>query len=352
LDFAVKCEVANKTTAGVVRKVSSLLNKGTTQFVKATNHLSGTADLMWFVSSNTDTPYKTYTSPNFIENSDLAALGYVFEQPYREYDAINSELAEIEASLMGCGAAYLYLKNGGIEAEGATVATTAAYGSNYILKLCDWKQSWHKLEKATCNGVEFQPTWATTYSTTGTTNEVQIANEVVSKSVKYNLVFTYTDEAQTLAAEMTSDDPGFYRWLEQVNPADITPAQGGATAAERYWLGADTPTEDMDPSLGFAFIGTIEETVENVVSAKPLVSVELTDGTQRVTTLVGDGRVALYGAETLDGEWTFLKVLEANELLAEDQTAEDTTIQLNTTCKFFFAKLIAEDEIPTTETTP
>ncbi len=353
LDFAVKCEVANKTTAGVVRKVSSLLNKGTTQFVKATNHLSGTADLMWFVSSNMDTPYKTYTSPNFIENSDLAALGYVFEQPYREYDAINSELAEIEASLTGCGAAYLYLKNGGVEETGPEVALTAAYGSNYILKLCDWKQSWHKLESATCNGVEIQPTWATTYSTTGTTNEVQIANEVVTKSVKYNLVFTYTDEAQTLAAEMTSDDPAFYAWLEQADPADITPAaQGGATAAERYWLGADTPTEDMDPSLGFAFIGTIEETVENVVSAKPLVSVELTDGAQRVTTLVGDGRVALYGAETLDGEWTFLKVLQSNELLAEGQTAEATTIQLNTTCKFFFAKLIAEDEIPTTETTP
>ena len=359
LDFAVKSEMANKTTAGVVRKVPSLLNQGTTQFIKYTNRANGTAGLMWYASSpDTTTPYKTYSSPNTIE---IVGLDYLFEQPYREFEAANAELAELEASLTGCGAAYLYLKNGGIEKTGATVATSAAYGSNYILKLCDWKQSWHKLESATCNGVEFQPTWATTYSTTGTTNEVQIANEVVTKSAKYNLVFTYTDEAQKLAGEMKSDDSGFYTWLEQADPADITPAaQGGATATERYWLGADTPTEDMDPSLGFVFIGTIEETIVETVDetttettlTKPLVSVELTDGTQRVTTLKGDGRVALYGAETLDGEWTFLKVLKAEELLAEGQAIEDTTVPLETNCKFFFAKLIAEDEIPTTETTP
>ena len=124
----------------------------------------------------------------------------------------------------------------------------------------------------------------------------------------------------------------------EATPAEIAVQSGtdGVTAAEKYWLGATTPTDAIDAALGFTEIGTFEENT----TEKPYVSVCLSSNGTRITKIVGDGNVVLLGKKALsDAEWIYLKPLE------EEDLKEGKIITLTTDCKFFRAVLISDEAL-------
>ena len=348
LNTAVESETVNNACAGVVRAVTRTAlpstgeraPTGTAQFLKYTNG-QGEDILYWDVAPTTEDFYITLSSPNTLKLGSATLT-----QPYVKYEKTGLTYERLEAVITGGDGASLELTNNGDTYTGRSVWTYAQIGSAYELTLKDWNTDWYKLA-VTRNNEAFTPAGSTTMATTyavnantqaaATTRTLVIDQALVTTSVSYNLVFTYTDDAALLAqaGDLDSIDEGFATWLQQATPAEIAAQSGtdGVTAAEKYWLGASTPTDAIDAALGFTEIGTFEENT----TEKPYVSVCLSSNGTRITKIVGDGNVVLLGKKALsDAEWIYLKPLEEKEL------DEGKLIILTTDCKFFRAVLISD----------
>ena len=364
LDIAVKSEVANNACAGAVRVITSTPLPRTdktkacpVQFLNQV--INGTSTLGWWVASSTEVINSTFSKPNTTEVPNAPQFKYY--QPYVDYALAGELFAEIKATMGGIAGATLKLSTMGNTYTGSeSVQTWAQVGKDYHLSLEGWNTKWYALEQVTCNNQPFTPVdtyaLATTYAlnasaqTYATTTSFVIASEVLTQSVNYNLVFGYTPEAETLVNDgaLDSDDPGFLEWVQQADP-DAVAAQSaadGITAAEKYWLGVDTPDAEAKHTLDFTYIGKVLENPADTAE-KPVVSLALTDGTTRVTTLQGDGNVVLMGKKALtDAAWIYLKTLAPADL------AEGAEIFLTTDCKFFRAKLMSDAELEALVTAP
>lgn len=348
LNIAVESETVNNACAGVVRAVTSTALPGnsevrqcTAQFVKYTNP-QNESFLRWDVAPTTQNIYGTLSSPNTLQLGSS-----VLTQPYVEYATIPGATFErLEAGITGGDGATLELSNNGDVYTGRTVTTYAQMGSAYELTLKNWNTDWYKLSVKR-NNEDFTPAGSTALATTyavnaktqaaTTTTSLLIDSALVTASVSYNLVFTYTDDAALLAqaGELDSTDADFTAWLLQATPAEIAEQaeEDGVTAAEKYWLGATAPTDEVDAALNITAVGTFEENA----TEKPYVSVCLSNNGTRITEIVGDGNVVLLGKKKLsDAEWIYLQTL------GEDDLAENAEIILSTDCKFFRAVLISD----------
>ncbi len=375
VNVAVESELLNKTTVGMVRAYAKrpLRSSGeayTAQFLKFTN-VYGTSSLLWEVISNDDgRMYSTLSAQNKWEVPGGEQSGYSYKQPYLEYAAQDAHFATIGATLTGGGSeAKLKLAAAaGTEVdEGTSVSVKVPMGADYQLDLENLNEEWYALNKATRNGSDFVPKYtpATTYAfnaatqTYATSASLLIDKDIVTEDLFYNLTYSYTEKALALSArgELASKDPGFIAWLEQVSPEAVAGLSDteGTTASERYWLGATTPDEVVDPALAFTHIGMYYDLTQPDVEA-PLVKVLLSKAgnpdRERITDLNGDGCVVLLGKKSLeDAEWDFIMKLEDGvdgDLL---ETSE-IIISGKDEYKFFRAALWSVDQLPVTTVTP
>lgn len=348
LETAVESEVVNKTCAGSVRVVTTALPSTSApqvpaQFLKKTDGTFG-----WYVAPRTeDITYSTFSSPNYLDYTSTL----IYTQPYAEYEVKGDLFFKIDAGITGGEGASLALANMGNTLTGRTVSGRFLSGTGYTLTLNDWDTDWYKLASVTRNNVAFTPvesyTLATTYAlsasatTYATKKSITIDTGTVTASVVYNLVFTYTDEAALLeqSGALASTDEAFVEWLQTATPSEIATQTetDGVTASEKYWLGATTPTEEMNPALDFTYIGMLEDTDATLL---PTVSVLLSNDDVRITELQGDGNVVLIGKKELsDADWVYVVTLAPADLEA------DKEISLSTDCKFFKAVLMSDAEV-------
>jgi hypothetical protein len=303
--------------------------------------------LGWFVVASDNRVYGTFSLPNTYEVG-LAHIRY--DQPYSILDATTTAtFATLSAHLTGGGNAKLELTNAGQKVNGREVALEALTGSSHALNVLEWDTAWYAPPTITRNGQAFTPvngyTLLTTYAmnaatqTAATTAGLLIDSAAVAGDVDYNVVLTYTAEAQALNLP-TELNEGFAEWLQQVAPGEVSLAPTGVELEEKYWLGVTSPDDaSANPALNITEIGTYFESLE-ATEADPLLRVALTNNGVRITSLQGDGNVVLLGKEDLsDADWTFIKILETKDLEANAE------IVLSTPCKFFKAILLSDAEV-------
>jgi hypothetical protein len=272
-----------------------------------------------------------------VEFDDLS-----YTQPYLVYKPNVTSFAAIEVHVTGGGGATLSLHANGQTETGRNLAVSALKATGYELNLQNWNQAWYAPPTITRDSKPFTPATGysviTTYASNGTrASSVRIDSGLVSEDTLYNIVFSYTPEAQALnlPTEMSED---FMKWLQQVAPAEAVETPG-VDLDETYWLGVASPADDaVDPKLAINNIGMYFEDVATT-EAKPTISVKLTNKGTLVTSLKEGGNVVLLGKQTLDGEWMYLQTLGAAEL------AEDAEMILSTDCKFFQAVLLSDAEV-------
>lgn len=352
MEIALQSENANKAAAGEVRALINSALPGVNakvpaQFLRYTNMNTLDSFLGWFVVASDNRVYGTFSLPNTYEVG-LAHIRY--DQPYSIQDATTTAtFATLSAHLTGGGNAQMELTNEGQKVSGRDVTLSALTGSSYALNLLNWDTAWYAQPTITRNGQAFTPvngyTLLTTYAmnsatqTAATTAGLLIDSAAVAGDVDYNVVLTYTAEAQALNLP-TELDEGFAEWLQQVAPGEVSLAPTGVELEEKYWLGVTSPDDaSANPALNITEIGTYFESLE-ATEADPLLRVVLTNNGVRITSLQGDGNVVLLGKEDLsDADWFFIKILETKDLEANAE------IVLSTPCKFFKAILLSDAEV-------
>lgn len=352
MEIALQSENANKAAAGEVRALTNSALPGVNakvpaQFLRYTNMTNAESFLGWFVVASDNRVYGTFSLPNTYE----VGLTHIrYDQPYSIKDeTTTATFATLSAHLTGGGNAQVELTNDGQKVNGRDVTLWALTGSTYALNLLDWDTAWYAQPTITRNGQPFTPVngyaLLTTYAmnpvtqATATTAGLLIDSAAVAGDVDYNVVLTYTAEAQALNLP-TELDEGFATWLQQVAPGEVSLAPAGVDLEEKYWLGVTSPDDaSANPALDITEIGTYFESLE-ATEADPLLCVVLTNNGVRITSLQGDGNVVLLGKEKLsDADWTFVKILETKDL---EPNAE---ILLTTPCKFFKAILLSDAEV-------
>jgi hypothetical protein len=351
LALVLKREEANRTTAGVVRALTSTSLPDATypqmpaQFLRFTNMNTNPVSEMlgWYVAFSDDRVNTSFSMPNEME---LGFPGLYYTQPnldgYKFKENFLTNFAAIEVHVTGGGGATLSLVANGKTAVGRNLTVTALKASGYELALQNWNQAWYAPPTITRDSVAFTPVngyaVATTYNANGTrSSSVLIDSGLVTDDTLYNIVFNYTPEAQALKLP-TEMSEGFVQWLQQVTPAEVALSEK-VDLDEKYWLGVESPADDtVDPALAISNVGMYFESVD-ATEAKPTISVKLTNKGTLVTSLKEGGNVVLLGKQTLEGEWVYLHTLGAEDL------AEDAELILSTDCKFFRAVLLSDAEV-------